>query len=249
MPATALGGDGGAGGGGGAGDGGGGGGNPMESLTPKQRKLFELRLKLNESRKANQAAVVDEKKRKEAPEDYERQQKKRLYDTQERRRGEIAEARGVDPKKKHLLMTAEQAAEEYKKSEKKTKTAAGGEVFSKHNLFNAYDKRTKNIKVSAEEYAAAKAADPNFYAGADNLSYGQGVAVPSDNIDRMAAELEEQKKKRETFSRRRKHYEERDVAHINDRNQHFNRKLEREYGEVTREIKANLERGTALPEH
>lgn len=106
------------------------------------------------------------------------------------RRDEIAEARGVDPTKKHLLMTAEQAAEEYKRKDKKSKTALGGEVFSKHNLFNAYDKRTKNIKVNEEEYAAAKAADPNFYTGADNLSFGQNGAVPQDNIDRMAEELE-----------------------------------------------------------
>ena len=40
-----------------------------------------------------------------------------------------------------------------------------------------------------------------------------------------------------------------DVDAINDRNQHFNRKLERSYGTYTAEIKANLERGTALPEH
>ena len=32
-------------------------------MSAKQRKLFELRLKLNEGRKKNQAAVVDEKKR------------------------------------------------------------------------------------------------------------------------------------------------------------------------------------------
>ena len=220
-----------------------------EGLTPKQRKLFELRLKLNESRKANQVAVVEEKKRKEAPEDYERQQKKKLYETLSKRRDEIAEARGIDPTKKHLLMTAEQAAEEYKRKDKKSKTASGGEVFSKHNLFNAYDKRTKNIKVNAEEYAAAKAADPHFYSGSDNLAYGGNGAVPQEAIDRMAAELEEQKKKRLNFSRRRKHYEERDVTHINDRNAHFNKKLDRAFGEHTREIKANLERGTALPEH
>ena len=123
-------------------------------------------------------------------------------------------------------------------------------MFSKHNLYNAYEKRTRNIQINEEEYALAKANDPTFYAGADNLQYGRtGANVPAENVDRMVAELEEQKRKRANFSRRRKHYDERDVTHINDRNEHFNKKIERAYGEHTREIKANLERGTALPDH
>ncbi|KAJ4976391.1 hypothetical protein NE237_001497 [Protea cynaroides] len=36
-------------------------------LTGRQKKLFELRLKMNEARKANQTAMVAEKKRMEAP--------------------------------------------------------------------------------------------------------------------------------------------------------------------------------------
>ena len=36
-------------------------------LSARERKLFELRLKLNESRKANRHAVVEEKKRKRRP--------------------------------------------------------------------------------------------------------------------------------------------------------------------------------------
>jgi pre-mRNA-splicing factor SYF2 len=50
------------------------------------------------------------------------------------------------------------------------------------------------------------------------------------------------------FSRRRKFYQEKDVDSINERNAHFNRKIERAYGTYTLEIKQNLERGTALPE-
>jgi cyclophilin family peptidyl-prolyl cis-trans isomerase len=223
--------------------------DPTAGLTPQQRRLFELRLKLNESRKANQKAVIEEKKRKEAPEDYEKMQRKKREESVAKRRDELAEARGIDPANKHLLVTAEDAAESYRRGKKKT-TASGGEVFSKHNLYDAYEKRTRNIQINEEEYALAKANDPTFYAGADNLQYGRtGANVPAENVDRMVAELEEQKRKRANFSRRRKHYDERDVTHINDRNEHFNKKIERAYGEHTREIKANLERGTALPDH
>lgn len=54
--------------------------------------------------------------------------------------------------------------------------------------------------------------------------------------------------RREKFSRRRKHYEGRDIDFINDRNKNFNKKIERAFGKYTQEIKANLERGTALPD-
>ena len=37
-----------------------------------------------------------------------------------------------------------------------------------------------------------------------------------------------------------------DVDYINDRNKHFNKKIERAYGEYTKVIKENLERGTAI---
>ena len=220
-------------------------------LSARERKLFELRLKLNESRKANRHAVVEEKKREEAPEAYEKAQKARREERSEKRRDEALEKRGVDKQKKHLLETAERAAETYAVQAKKQKRgASGGEVFSKHNLFNAYEKRTRNVpQMDDEAYASAKAADPDFTAGANTLAYGvSGSRVPAENVDRMVAELEAQKKKRADFSRRRTHREARDVTHINDRNEHFNKKLDRAYGEHTAEIKANLERGTALPD-
>ena len=124
-------------------------------------------------------------------------------------------------------------------------------MFSKHNLFRAYDKRTQNVPEMDEEvYARLKAEDQKFTTGANTLAYGAaGAKVPAENVDRMVAELEAQKKKRAEFSRRRAHREARDVTHINDRNEHFNKKLDRAYGEHTAEIKANLERGTALPDH
>ena len=49
-------------------------------------------------------------------------------------------------------------------------------------------------------------------------------------------------------SRRRKFREAKDVDFINDRNAHFNRKIDRAFSSYTNEIRANLERGTALPE-
>ena len=37
-----------------------------------------------------------------------------------------------------------------------------------------------------------------------------------------------------------------DVDYINDRNKHFNKKIDRAFGEYTKVIRENLERGTAI---
>ena len=55
------------------------------------------------------------------------------------------------------------------------------------------------------------------------------------------------RRKNKTYSRRRAFRADKDVDAINDRNAHFNKKIERAFGTHTAEIKANLERGTALP--
>jgi pre-mRNA-splicing factor SYF2 len=72
--------------------------------------------------------------------------------------------------------------------------------------------------------------------------------VPEENIDKMVKELKDREEKRKSFSRRRKFNEDKDIDSINDRNEHFNKKIERAFGKYTLEIKNNLERGTALPD-
>ena len=52
-------------------------GDAVQAMDPRQRKLFELRLKLNESRKANQSAMVAEKKRKDNPDGLRQEAKRR----------------------------------------------------------------------------------------------------------------------------------------------------------------------------
>ena len=47
---------------------------------------------------------------------------------------------------------------------------------------------------------------------------------------------------------RRKFYDEKDVDYINAHNERRNKRLEKEYGKYTADIKANLEHGTALPD-
>ncbi len=62
----------------------------------------------------------------------------------------------------------------------------------------------------------------------------------------LNSDIESQVAKRKLFSRRRPVYEDQDVNYINERNRHFNLKLNRYFEKEAAEIKANLERGTAL---
>lgn len=150
----------------------------------------------------------------------------------------------ADKSKAYLLEPLEKLESQYEKKDKKKAAAFGWDVFNQKSLYNSYKKRTANVTVDMEEYEAAKAADPEFYRDGDSMLYGQAPKVSEAALDRMVGELTDRSKKRKEFSRRRTVYESRDVDSINDRNAHFNKKLERSYGKFTTEIKQNLERGT-----
>lgn len=216
-------------------------------LTPMQKKMFDLRLKLNAARKANQKEIVAEKKREEAPVESRGVSKKKWFEEKQKRLGKHLELNGLEASKAFMLDTQESAEVKYKKWEKKP-APFGWDVFNQRSLYNAYKKRTKHIPYSMEDYIKAKESDPDFFRDGSSLEYGKAPDIPEENVDKMVAELVDRDNNRKSFSRRRKFHEEKDIDSINDRNEHFNRKIERAFGKYTVEIKNNLERGTALPD-
>ncbi|KAK8613722.1 hypothetical protein V6N13_101479 [Hibiscus sabdariffa] len=219
----------------------------VTNLTGRQKKLFELRLKMNEARKANQTAMVAEKKRMEAPPESRGISKQKWLEERKKKIGKLLDANGLDLQKAYMLDTQEAAEAKYKKWEKDP-APFGWDVFNQKTLYNAYKKRTKNIDIDLEEYNKMKEADPEFYREASSLQYGKAPKPSEDKIEKMLKELKDRDEKRNSFSRRRKFHEEKDIDSINDRNEHFNKKIERAFGKYTLEIKNNLERGTALPD-
>ncbi|KAL2490598.1 GCIP-interacting family protein [Abeliophyllum distichum] len=222
-------------------------GKDFNNLTGRQKRLFELRLKMNESRKANQTAMVAEKKRMEPPEESRGISKQKWLEERKKKIGRLLDANGLDMSKAYMLDTQDMAESKYKKWEKEP-APGGWDVFNQRTLYNAYKKRTKNIDVDLEEYNKMKEADPEFYREASSLQYGKAPKISEEKIDRMVKELNDKEEKARSFSRRRKYREEKDIDSINDRNEHFNKKIERAFGKYTLEIKNNLERGTALPD-
>ncbi|CAI9104793.1 OLC1v1003554C1 [Oldenlandia corymbosa var. corymbosa] len=217
------------------------------NLSGRKKKLFELKLRMNEAKKANQTAIVAEKKGMEAPKESRGISKQKWLEERKKKIGRLLDANGLEMSKAYMLDTQEMAETKYKKWEKDP-APAGWDVFNQRTLYNAYKKRTKNVEVDVEEYNKMKEADPEFYRDASSLQYGKAPKVSEERIDKMVQELKDREEKRNTFSRRRRYREEKDIDSINDRNEHFNKKIERAFGKYTLEIKNNLERGTALPD-
>lgn len=219
----------------------------FNNLSGRQKKLFELRLKMNEARKANQTAMVAEKKKLEPPGESRGVSKQKWLEERKKKIGRLLDANGLDMSKAYMLDTQEMAETKYKKWEKDP-APEGWDVFNQKTLYNAYKKRTKSVDVDLDEYNQMKEADPEFYREASSLQYGKAPKISEEKIDKMVKELKDREEKSRSFSRRRKFREEKDIDSINDRNEHFNKKIERAFGKYTLEIKNNLERGTALPD-
>mmetsp|Transcript_20064 Transcript_20064/g.34528 ORF Transcript_20064/g.34528 Transcript_20064/m.34528 type:complete len:500 (+) Transcript_20064:207-1706(+) len=228
-----------------------GGTDPFQGLNPRQRKLAELRQKLGQCRKANQVAVIAEKKRlkhPDAPNDEAPEAKKKWFEEKQKKRGEDLARLGLDPSQTHRLETVDQAALKYKKLEQKADNRAVAALYETDpmRVFKMYEKMTDKISVNMTDYEAAKAKAAENPRDSDILQYGKAAPLVPKAVDRMVEQLADRSET--AFSRRRTHRDAKDVDYINDRNAHFNKKIERSYGKYTQEIKANLERGTALPD-
>lgn len=209
-------------------------------------RLFNLRLKLNQSRYENKQDVINEDRRERK---VGQKSKKEEAEEAKQKEEEELQKEGVDPEKEKLLnatvMDAEWMASRKKKKRKQALPGTNDPLIH----YNAYKKRVTSLeaKTSAEEYEEAKKQQPDFYRDADSLNYGREAApVSKDKVERMVGELDEVMQRRANFSRRRTSYEDADVDFINNGNRSFNQKAAKALNKYTLEIKQNLERGTAL---
>ncbi|KAI3951697.1 hypothetical protein MKW92_027389 [Papaver armeniacum] len=194
------------------------------------------------------AGLTKRQKKIEAPQETRGISKQKWMEDRKEKIGKLLDSNGLDMAKAYMLDTQEAAEAKYKKWEKKLLFVGMLIVFNQKTLYNAYKKRTKNIDCNLEEYNKMKQADPEFYREASSLQYGKAPKISEDKIDKMVKELYDRDSKGKSFSRRRKFHEEKYIDSINDRNEHFNKKIERAFGKYTLDIKNNLERGTALPD-
>ena len=98
-----------------------------------------------------------------------------------------------------------------------------------------------------QELAAHKNSTPDFYRGADSIYHGTNKPSQAA-IDRLADNVATAQRKRAEAHEKKTHAA-KDVDGINIRNERYNRLLAKSYDKYSKEIKANLERGTALPDN
>lgn len=208
----------------------------LSNMNTRQRKLFELRLRMNKARKNNKREVKEEVSRLSSG-DPTKTSKKKEYLRGAKDWKKKLEDSGGDAAQPWLYETAELVEKKDKKTAKKNANQNyGWNVFNQDAQYNSYMKRVKKAR-KTEDLNAADINDLNYFEQHE----------PSEiDVDRMVKELEETQKRRMKFSRRRTHNESKDIDYINDRNAIFNKKVARAYDKYTAEIKSNLERGTAL---
>lgn len=219
----------------------------MTELSEKQRKLFEMRLKVNKARKLNQAEVIEEAQRKKEGTEGESRRSKAEYELEKKRERQELLEKGLDPEREHMLQVSANEAERFSRSKRK-KESFGWQQYNSEAAFNAYEKRLKDIPFSPEEYEKQKKEknEQEFFPDSNNLNYGQTGKVSEKSLQLMTDELEKTLEKRRKYSRRRAHVDDAYVTYINNRNKTFNQKISRAFDKYTVEIKQNLERGTAL---
>jgi len=209
----------------------------LEKLDPRRRKLFELRLLMNKARRSNKQEQEHEHKRLNT-----KPSKKGIKEWLEKKEAwqkELA-ARGESPEFAFMHETAEVVEYRQKKQGKKKAAPFGWDVFNQDTQYKAYTKRQTALPRTDPTTRAEDSKDVN------SLDYASNSKVNPESVDRMVAELKATKERRSKFSRRRPFHEDHDVDYINERNRVFNKKVKRAYDKYTAEIRANLERGTAL---
>ena len=203
-------------------------------LDPRKRRLLEIRKKMAEGQALNRKEVMAEHERRQDPSFEKRKKRMQSEKAYESKISDLAAA-GIPESKMHLVETAAAASRKYSKKRKKEQRADG-----------VGDAQLKAYKKRIAKLPKASSGGGRVQLSVNEMAYGADNKVDPKAVERLVSELKEKKAANEKWSRRRQKYEGDDITSINQRNERFNKKLSRELGEYTAEIRQNLERGTAL---
>ena len=217
---------------------------PAEADTQASRnvkRLNDLKMMVQNARNKNHKAVVEESRRNQlGPQAL---KKERL---------QASNAKKPKTSSRNVLLntTAQDAQDDLHGQDKKKRRKAefGWAMYNEEAQYRGYKKNVKRAVNSGRlpsthgetSASASLDGDPN------PLSYGRAPHVQKERVQALVDELQDAEHRRANFSRRRTFDEGDDVTSINMRNENFNKKIERAFNPYTREIKDNLERGTAL---
>eukprot|EP00698_Gefionella_okellyi_P015672 TRINITY_DN4437_c0_g1_i1.p1 TRINITY_DN4437_c0_g1~~TRINITY_DN4437_c0_g1_i1.p1 ORF type:complete len:242 (-),score=60.36 TRINITY_DN4437_c0_g1_i1:146-835(-) len=213
-----------------------------------EEKLRQVHARMNKARVLNRKAIEIEDKLAHSSSN---QLARERWEKREAQVGAAVASVEKDYERERIMnstIAESEVVEKQRKRKAKNKAAFGWEVFNQDTLFKAHAKRVKQTAADMEAYEEQKKklGDELFYNAKESATYGTISAVRADKIDEMAHELKERADKKKLFSRRRMHDDTGEVTSINHRNAVFNKKVARSYDAYTKELRDNVERGTAL---
>jgi hypothetical protein len=177
--------------------------------TSLKDKLFNLRMKINQGRKANKEEVEEEYKRMNNPK---HEQKQRYLQKVAEAEGEVVEGApegGPKEKKKWskdgdiMNQTAEQAEFAVEKAQKKKDNMStfGWQAFTAEATHRAYEKRIKKLPTNLSGRRDGDG-DGISHLESNPLDYGkQGASVSQAGLDRVTKDMEDREEAREKYSR------------------------------------------------
>ncbi|KAI8147592.1 SYF2 splicing factor-domain-containing protein [Fennellomyces sp. T-0311] len=229
------------------------------SLADRMQKLKELkRRRVTEVTEGNNRdRNLEFQRSKENPRLEARNERKRMQ-ALELQAKQQARDNGEDYERKQFWKYSAESVEAWEeKMQRKAEMANNGFTDHAQAAHKKYVKLISEFKPDMAQYAEKKmesierairnGEDPSdINAVANNLDYGTFDDKPSkEAVDRLVQDVKKQIHRRETRSRERKEVAD-DISWINEKNRVFNQKIARFYDKYTKEIRENLERGTAL---
>ena len=199
------------------------------------KQYYLLKSKITEAKNLNNTAVIEENTNVQDVDKARKLKRQEWLQEREKTKKKLIE-QGVPENKLYTLESIHRNELQKEQAMKKAKNETfGWDVFNNEAYYRAHKKRLRDMPFDKELY------EEQMKNGID-----MSKIDTEERKNLLKNDIEQQQEKRNKFSRRRNFYEDQNVDYINERNRKFNKKLERFFGKDCAEIKANLERGTAI---
>ena len=225
-------------------------------MSAAERRLFELRLASNAGRVANLAGVAEEQAGSAAVARVTQSDvvaRKAARAAEKAAAGASSSSAAGKALQEMLLDDSVDAAAQRAGLSSAVRTLGAKDVrndfdedadVKKNNQYRAFLNKGQAAALPLDHYRAKYAQESS--AAVDDV--GMSAYVDPARVQVLKASMAKQEGKRaKARKRKRKAYNpDEDVSYISEANRKYNIDLEKSYGKYTKEIKANLERGTAL---
>ncbi|WFD37316.1 SYF2 splicing factor [Malassezia japonica] len=234
-----------------------------ERQASRRARLQQLQAKMSASASANRSDVAEEQaSRRQSSQKHsvgtnrKLAKAERLLDERDMREA------GKDVERHRAMQYSIEENEAWeKKLEDKEQTRDKGAIDFQDLAERSYQRQIRQLKPDTAAYAKQKEQEderqvvrtserglvPAAEANVPAAVATYGAHKPDDAaVDRLVSHLNNEQDQIRRRSRRREDDPDAEITYINEKNKHFNKKIKRYFDEHTKEIRENLERGTAL---